>query len=193
MVFDLTNGQAVGLHFSGSFLATNYAVRADVVKKLLDDIHSGRRRRQPGGVSLTFPADGGETDLIDETESVASDYRDRGGYDPEFLGSRFVVDLPTVTRHADDVLDFEFDGETQTELRYEHFSVVMSRSRRMCFLSGCNIDGNLPKKSPRAAWKVGSANSQIPADHEGVLRRPPEIQPWPHDPTRGSRLGHPRG
>jgi endonuclease G len=100
-----------------------------------------------------FPADGGETDLIDETESVASDYRDRGGYEPEFLGSRFVVDLPTVTRHADDVLDFDFDGETQTELRYEHFSVVMSRSRRMCFLSGCNIDGNLSKKSPRARWK----------------------------------------
>ena len=153
VVFDLTNGQAVGLHFSGSFLATNYAVRADLVKKLLDDIRSGRRRRQPAGVSLTFPADGGETDLIDETESVASDYRDRGGYDPEFLGSRFVVDLPTVTRHADDVLDFEFDGETQTELRYEHFSVVMSRSRRMCFLSGCNIDGNLSKKSARVRWK----------------------------------------
>ena len=153
VVFDLTNGQAVGLHFSGSFLATNYAVRADVVKKFLDDIRSGRRRRQPGGASLTFPTDGGETDLIDETESVASDYRDRGGYDPEFLGSKFVVDLPTVTRHADDVLDFEFDGETQTELRYEHFSVVMSRSRRMCFLSGCNIDGNLSKKSPRARWK----------------------------------------
>ena len=153
VVFDLTNGQAVGLHFSGSFLATNYAVRADVVKKLLDDIRSGRRRRQSGGVSLTFPADGGETDLIDETELVASDYRDRGGYDPEFLGSKFVVDLPTVTRHADDVLDFEFDGETQTELRYEHFSVVMSRSRRMCFLSGCNIDGNLSKKSARVRWK----------------------------------------
>jgi endonuclease G len=160
VVFDLTNGQAVGLHFSGSFLATNYAVRADVVKKLLDDIRSGRRRRQPDRSGATVqpqipaaPADGGETDLIDETESVASDYRDRGGYDPEFLGSRFVVDLPTVTRHADDVLDFEFDGETQTELRYEHFSVVMSRSRRMCFLSGCNIDGNRSKKSARARWK----------------------------------------
>ena len=170
VVFDLTNGQAVGLHFSGSFLATNYAVRADVVKKLLDDIRSGRRRRKPetrppsqpyparSGATVqpripAAPADGDETDLIDETESVASDYRDRGGYDPEFLGSRFVVDLPTVTRHADDVLDFEFDGETQTELRYEHFSVVMSRSRRMCFLSGCNIDGNLSKKSARARWK----------------------------------------
>jgi endonuclease G, mitochondrial len=200
VVFDLTNGQAVGLHFSGSFLATNYAVRADVVKKLLDTLRTpAAAARDPaaraaalsggessrllhplsGGASLTFPltlkislsldparsgatvqpripaapADGGETDLIDETESVASDYRDRSGYDPEFLGSRFVVDLPTVTRHADDVLDFEFDGETQTELRYEHFSVVMSRSRRMCFLSGCNIDGNLSKKSARARWK----------------------------------------
>jgi endonuclease G len=58
-----------------------------------------------------------------------------------------------VERGANDILDFELDGETHTELRYEHYSVVMNRRRRMCFLSAVNIDGNLSKKSARVAWK----------------------------------------
>ena len=40
VVFDLNSGRALGLHFSGSFLVTNYAVRADVVKKLLTDVRA---------------------------------------------------------------------------------------------------------------------------------------------------------
>ena len=40
-VIDLDSGAALGLHFSGSFLTTNYAVRADVVKQLLDKVRSG--------------------------------------------------------------------------------------------------------------------------------------------------------
>src|SRR5258708_39179947 len=32
-VIDLDTGEALGLHFSGSFLATNYAVRSDVAKQ----------------------------------------------------------------------------------------------------------------------------------------------------------------
>jgi endonuclease G len=98
-------------------------------------------------------ADGGEADFISDVESVAADYRDRDGYDPRFLGREFEVALPAVMRHADDILDFELDGRPESELRYEHFSVLMSRSRRMCFLSACNIDGNLSKKSARVAWK----------------------------------------
>jgi endonuclease G len=37
-VIDLKTGKALGLHFSGSFKKTNYAVPAPVVKKLLDQI-----------------------------------------------------------------------------------------------------------------------------------------------------------
>src|SRR5262249_14087298 len=92
-------------------------------------------------------------DFIAETEAVAADYRDREGYVAAFLGKKFAVDLPEVTRDAGDVLDFEIDGEAQTELRYEHYSVVMSRSRRMCFFSACNIDGQKSRKSARVAWK----------------------------------------
>ncbi|CAJ0849341.1 hypothetical protein AMST5_00111 [freshwater sediment metagenome] len=208
VVVDLENGKAIGLHFSGSFLATNYAVRADVVKRILNDIQAGRavRKReapspqqpwpgsaaslrradaalsalQRGGVgtaTLTIPltvsvsismdgrasaprglvlpieSSSESSDFIAETEAVAADYDDRRGYASTFLGKKFVVDLPEVTRDATDVLDFEIAGQSETELRYQHFTVVMSRSRRMCFFSACNINGEQSRKSPRVAWK----------------------------------------
>jgi endonuclease G len=34
-----------------------------------------------------------------------------------------------------------------------HYSVVMSRRRRICFFSAVNIDGNQSKKSARVGWK----------------------------------------
>jgi endonuclease G len=46
VVVDLDSGKAIGLHYSGSFLTTNYAVRADVVAELLDRVRSGRIRRE---------------------------------------------------------------------------------------------------------------------------------------------------
>lgn len=202
VVVDLDSGNALGLHFSGSFLATNYAVRADVVRKLLDGVRSGRTSVRPaatprpgiaaprprierpqasgsldalGRATLTIPltvtvslGDAGlrapvrrpsapppppveDDDAGDEAR--VEDYLDRAGYQPDFLGKKFAVDLPEVVRDTDDVLDFEFNGAQETELRYEHYSVVMSRSRRMCFLSAVNIDGNLSKKSKRVGWK----------------------------------------
>ncbi len=215
VVLDLDSGQALGLHFSGSFMATNHAVRADVVGRLLADVRAGRVRpaqppaasqRQapvpapgvgaerpalagPGAGSTTLsvplsttltipltvtvtlggawpavtaavplappsaaPAAGGGGDDIEETEAVAEDYRDRKGYDPEFLGAGPLrVDLPSVDRHRRDVL--AIDGQPTPELRYEHYSVVMSRSRRMCFFSAVNIDGKLSRKSRRSGWR----------------------------------------
>ncbi|MFP3604671.1 DNA/RNA non-specific endonuclease [Paraburkholderia sp. SIMBA_053] len=205
VVVDLDSGQALGLHFSGSFLDTNYAVRADVVKKLLDDVRSGRHRNVPapgrprpappvsrpaverppqapvGQTSFTIPLtvtvslgapqnsvapadartpmvrfaspDADDGDDAIETEAAVSDYFDRKGYQTAFLGSDFAVPLPVVERDASDVLVFDLEGRLETELRYEHFSVVMSRSRRMCFWSAVNIDGNQSRKSPRVTWK----------------------------------------
>ena len=100
------------------------------------------------------PADDGGGEVAGD-EAVAEDYRDREGYQPDFLGSgKMKVALADgEPRCASDVLEFEFDGKTETELKYMHYSVVMSRSRRMCFFSAVNIDGNLSKKSARVAWK----------------------------------------
>ena len=200
-VVDLDTGEALGLHFSGKFLDTNYAVRADVVKRVLDDVRAGRRATravvQPQAakrasaaaapISLIVPTGRGSASItvpltitvslgeptaaapvrgrsvlpaplddgaVDGEEAVVADYSDREGYSPAFLGDgELSVALPAVGRHAADVLDFELEGKTEFELRYEHYSVVMSRSRRMCFFSAVNIDGALSKKSKRAGWK----------------------------------------
>jgi endonuclease G, mitochondrial len=203
-VVDLDSGEAIGLHFSGTFLSTNHAVRSDVVRELLDRVRNGRANRPEGRaktgatklvappampprrahaaaaiggpnsatitipltitVSLSAPSpvaqrgrslpvatlDSGE---VEGLEAVAEDYRDREGYDPAFLGDGQHVGLPVVTRSADDVLSFDFGGKTDTELKYFHYSVVMSRSRRLCLFSAVNIDGNLSVKSARVGWK----------------------------------------
>ncbi|MFC0218067.1 DNA/RNA non-specific endonuclease [Pseudochelatococcus lubricantis] len=238
-VLDLESGEALGLHFSGAFLRSNYAVRADVVRRALDEALAGRRpyaagARLPdahaavgyhrpaadggataqgrplapahggpvaagGGVTLTVPlhitvslgapvaggagavptgasagtarrpADdpapisapallmGGDDDEIDlADESRPEDYRDRDGYDHAFIGDTddLRCPLPRIVRDTDDVLAFDFDGETLTELRYEHFSVVMKPSRRLLYFSAVNIDGSRPVVTSRPGWRL---------------------------------------
>jgi endonuclease G len=58
-----------------------------------------------------------------------------------------------LTRNQDDVLTFAFDGKSGTVLDYHHFSVVMSKGRRMCRFSACNIDGDQSKRTGRAGWQ----------------------------------------
>lgn len=215
-LIDLKTGEAVGLHFSGTFLATNYAVRSDVVGLHLEQVRSGqttvpssgagrsapppaapaapKRPSPPPGpaareamvegdgreVSVTFPltlkislgkpverrpatkfevqrlADDEVEDIESGEEAVASDYRNREGYDADFLSDdddKREVGLPEVVRNTSDILKFDGPDGKETVLKYEHFSVVMSRSRRMCLFSAVNIDGNKSKKSARVAWK----------------------------------------
>ena len=238
-VIDLSNGEALGLHFSGSFLATNYAVRADVVRNLLMSIGSGTtiRRVQPDSPSSTTqkasdvrfrtplpaprtlsitipltislslgsatsiaPADmslrRAKADVVgdaalqgDGEEARPEDYADRDGYLPAFLGKGIDVPLPVVRDASEDVLRFEDRSREETELRYEHFSVVMSRSRRMCFFSAVNINGKTSKKIGKSGVEVGTAHSENATDHEGVLRQSPKVQSRAYDTTRGSGLG----
>lgn len=248
-VLDLDTGEAIGLHFGGWFLKTNYAVRADVVARLFASIRrrasappsraekpptvstgaptapadyvatsvaSGRPAAtvQPPSISLTIPltltvslgnawsspssvatagvagalaapgvavgardvtqdrdgrgvddpdwdGPGGEGDERQEEgekegggeEGAAADYADRQGYDEDFLGVEARVAMPGFERHAHDVLQFPVGQESDAVLRYTHFSVVMSKTRRMCLCSATNIDGSLSRKSARVSWK----------------------------------------
>ncbi|MGA9703416.1 DNA/RNA non-specific endonuclease [Pseudomonas sp.] len=71
----------------------------------------------------------------------------RQGYAEDFLSS-FVVPWPTVDDAlADDVQALD-DGATR--LDYLHFSVTMSRPRRLAFYVGVNIDGGSPVDVPRS-------------------------------------------
>ncbi|CAN7594715.1 DNA/RNA non-specific endonuclease [Variovorax paradoxus] len=195
VVIDLDTGDALGLHFSGTFLTANYAVRADVVAKLYADFKSGRvlneARKPPSRpsavaasaampypssavtmtipltVTLSFgnpcaparaampptgPVDDGSGDIAGE-EARAEDYSDREGYQEDFLGDGAEVPLPSVEAQASDLLKYDNGDKKDFVLRYEHYSVVLSKKRRMCFFSAVNIDGKLSKKSARVAWK----------------------------------------
>lgn len=88
------------------------------------------------------------------TEAVPADYRDRRGYAESFLGSTSKVPLPEVTNGQSDVLTFTFEGSTERLLRYQHFSVLMSKSRRMCRFSAVNIDGQRSKPMARVGWRT---------------------------------------
>lgn len=87
-------------------------------------------------------------------EGVPEDYRGREGYREDFLGEDNIVPLPTIVRDAHQIVEFEFEGNTEHVLRYQHFSVVMNRKRRMCFYSAINIDGKRSRKATRTAWRI---------------------------------------
>jgi endonuclease G len=118
------------------------------------------------------PDDDGEPDGEAIEEARPEDYADRRGYDPDFLGE--TIDLPEVQDDAD-VLSFLFDGRKQRELKYEHFSVVMSKSRRLCRVSAANIDGSQPRKVKRPGWR---RDPRIRADQQvdsGCYGNPPRF------------------
>ncbi|WP_439865330.1 DNA/RNA non-specific endonuclease [Pseudomonas antarctica] len=77
----------------------------------------------------------------------AEDLQDRHGYADDFLSS-FVVPWPTVDEAlAGDVQALDTGG---TRLDYLHFSVTMSRSRRLALYVGVNIDGGQQVEVPRS-------------------------------------------
>jgi endonuclease G len=69
--------------------------------------------------------------------------------------------LPELTEHRDDIVTFDFNGEVRETLDYRHFSVMMSRERRLCFYSACNIDGKEIKRVRRQRWRF---DPRIPED-----------------------------
>lgn len=71
--------------------------------------------------------------------SPTMSFKGRQGYRADHLGE-FVVPLPNASTIAADVLPVA--GNTDARLDYEHFSIVMSKSRRLALFTGVNIDGS---------------------------------------------------
>ena len=73
-------------------------------------------------------------------------YTDSAGYDPNFLGP--TVNLPTLSdQRMNDVALLKDSPEHV--LNYTHFSVIMSKSRRLACLTAVNIDGAQALRLPR--------------------------------------------
>ncbi|MDH2328252.1 DNA/RNA non-specific endonuclease [Cereibacter sp. SYSU M97828] len=94
-----------------------------------------------------------DADDLRVTESLRplDSYDGRGGYDPAFIPGD-PLPLPGAGAWADDLVPVEGGG---TEIRYTHFSVLMSASRALPLFSACNIDGKLSDRDvPRTdTWR----------------------------------------
>jgi endonuclease G, mitochondrial len=112
-------------------------------------------------------------------EARAEDYADRAGFDPDFLGRGLRVELP-VKLDAADVLTYEdLDGTTRSELRYTHFSVAMSVSRRLCLWSAVNIDGLTSAGGERPAWRI---DPRIDRDQQTLPNPDPRLDVYGDSP-----------
>jgi endonuclease G, mitochondrial len=214
VVLSLNSGEAVGLHFSGTFLEANFAVPASVVADRLDEV----RYKGTGAISTSVPAStktrtnesevqpslqtaqsgeltfevpliisvrlGSTTPATTASASVTKlaqvptptiittpappstterdeaieegrveDYSGRKGYESNFLGNGHGIELPDIENQEDIVTFSEGTHEPAFVLRYNHFSVIMSASRRMCILSAVNINGKTSRKTKRGPWK----------------------------------------
>lgn len=149
----------------------------------------------PGANDLEIPRSLLERLVNEGTDPAAAlasveDYEGRGGYDPDFIDG-FPVPIPTMGQALVSDLVEVVDGSH--ELAYEHFSVVMSRSRRLARVTASNIDGGrrLEIERGRDRWsfdpridvalQIGNdlyANN--PLDRGHLVRR--------QDPTWGDSL-----
>lgn len=143
VVFDVATGNAVGLHFAGNAQLQNYAAKAEAIKKVL--VTRSVRVIAPNFTGRTA---GGRGNLDDEARVSADSFRDRTGYDPSFLGDDDLkVPLPVLSPNQASHAVKTKTGER--EIKYRHFSVVMSKPRRLAFLTAVNIDGNTSQNPPR--------------------------------------------
>ncbi len=113
-------------------------------------------------------------------ERSPEDYADRRGYDPAFLGARIQVHLPTKTTRPRDLLTFDDGGRRTSELKYTHFSLSMSRKRKLCLWSAANIDGSSLRSRHRTSWKIDpriARSDQLVGDEGGedVYGEPPRF------------------
>lgn len=80
-----------------------------------------------------------------EKIEINTDYDNRAGYDPAFLGSgNRKVPLPKLHRDLEPLaarLTEQRDPQSPFELKYHHYSIVMNAKRKLAFFTAVNIDG----------------------------------------------------
>jgi endonuclease G, mitochondrial len=129
----LEDGTVVGLHFSGLFGTGNSAVGVTTLRDLVD----GKR---PVAVAVAIE---GHQEAAADGFHAAAHFADRKGYDPAFLGNGLGAPWPTLSAPVQAGLAPATDGppDRPSELRYTHFSVQYSATRRQPALTAVNIDG----------------------------------------------------
>jgi endonuclease G, mitochondrial len=97
-------------------------------KALVDELLSGAKPLTPT-----------EAGTMNVGELGEEWYRSATGYNEAFLGQGFEVPVPVLKEEMENDVAFTKDGSKL--LDYTHFSIVMSKSRRLAFFTAANIDG----------------------------------------------------
>lgn len=153
--------QVVALHHAGvpdpngSGYVANEGVRISSILTHLAARRNDLPASQQALIGTLLESQSATAPNTHEMEAVTlerASYEGLSGYDEKFLGNDYPVPLPVLGAEAqNDVAGL--DGEPGTVLRYTHFSVVMSRSRKLAFFTAVNIDGAQLKNIPRASDK----------------------------------------
>lgn len=141
-VINLATGKACGLHFSGTYRESNYAVTSAAIRQRLAQI---------GRPLVAVPA-GNEMAANREAPAGAPNIAavEGLGYDPDFLGAdELSVPLPELNDEQVAGLAPVKDRD-DGELQYSHFSIKMCAERRVAYFTAVNIDGERMFGFPRA-------------------------------------------
>jgi endonuclease G len=115
-------------------------------------------------------------------EAVRPDpnYTNRRGYDPEFLPG-FSLPMPTVTDRAPGSparLRHPAPGADPHELKYEHFSIIMNRDRKMACVTAANIDGQHSRSVDRRSGRVRDGGVRGVSNGRGDREAPEASETW---------------
>jgi endonuclease G len=152
-----------GVRISSIYLALESAASQTAeAQQVLQRLRNIPQKRYPNpGIVIASP----EMDAPEGTASPPASFAGRKGYDPEFLPG-FKIALPKLTAAArEDAAPVLGGGNV---LDYTHFSVVISKSRRLARFTAVNIDGEqriAPTKKP--TWRTdGRVDERFQSDNE---------------------------
>ncbi|TBY61014.1 nuclease [Rhizobium leguminosarum bv. viciae] len=154
VLLSLEEDGAIGLHFAGMYGSHNSAVSAPTLEKLLN-----------GRIVVPGASVGDETNTH-EAVSAASVFADRAGYNPAFL-EKGTVAWPLLPEELKAELATPSDTQPANphELRYTHFGVLLSTSKKLPILTAVNIDGNKSVRIKRGDDKW-SFDGRIPKEQQ---------------------------
>lgn len=130
-----------------NFISEKKASLNDDQIKLIDDVLKNR----PANIfHETIKSAESDEEIVEQLSLEW--FEDSMGYDPKFLGDH--VEVPHPKLRADLEQDIAPLNSGGTILNYTHFSIVMSKSRRLAFYTAVNLDGNqlVEVKRDRDKW-----------------------------------------
>lgn len=132
------------------FVVEQGANLSDAQQLLINDVVNGWEVQVPTSEEM----------VVEELSD--SWYEDSTGYDTQFLGDDYEVSHPKFRSDLEQDIAQLKDGSNM--LHYTHFSIVMSKSRRLAYYTVVNIDGNQLKKIGRNdKWYL---DSRIDIDYQ---------------------------